>query len=156
MTHTREWRRFRLIQDTTVLVAVLIYLGGVVNAFERLPLPRGLMLQLTLYWPLGYAFVALAVPLVAGGVKRVLSRYVWLSFQAGFGQTVTSIIVGVFLLGGAALLMYWQVGQAAAGGRLPAGVFSAYGAGIGILAAQALLVRALEKDPEVRKVIERP
>jgi hypothetical protein len=84
----------------------------------------------------------------------VLSRYVWLSFQAGFGQSVTSIVVGIGLLGGAALLMYWQVGAASAGGRLPAGVFSAYGAGIGILAAQAVLVRVLERHPQVRPLIE--
>ena len=34
-----------------------------------------------------------------------------------------------------------------------AGVFSGYAAGIGILAAQAVLVRALETVPEVRKQI---
>jgi hypothetical protein len=52
--------------------------------------------------------------------------------------------------------MYWQIGAASAGGRMPAGVFSAYAAGIGILGAQAVLVRLLEKDPQVRKVIEQP
>ena len=154
MRHTRAWRHFKRIQDTTVLVAILIYAGGVLNAFERLPLPQGLIAQITLVWPAAYLFLSLVLPLVVNRLKRVLARYVWLSFQAGFGQSVTSIVVGIGLLGGAALLMYWQVGLASAGGRLPAGVFSAYGAGIGILAAQAVLVRALEKDPEVRKVIE--
>ena len=33
-------------------------------------------------------------------------------------------------------------------------MFAAYAAGIGILFAQALLVRALERLPEVRAVIE--
>jgi hypothetical protein len=51
MSHTRAWRHFKRIQDTTVLVAVLIYAGGVLNAFERLPLPQGLIAQITLVWP---------------------------------------------------------------------------------------------------------
>jgi hypothetical protein len=50
--------------------------------------------------------------------------------------------------------MYWQISRAVPGGLYPAGVFSAYGAGIGILAAQAALVRVLEKDPGIRKEIE--
>lgn len=154
MTHTRAWRQFKRIQDSTVLVATLIYAGGVVNAFDRLPVSPSLIGQMTLLWPAGFLFLSLVTPLVVKAFTKVLARYVWLSFQAGFGQTVTSIVVGIGLLGGAALMMYWQIGTASAGGRMPAGVFSAYAAGIGILAAQAVLVRALEKDPQVRKAIE--
>jgi hypothetical protein len=77
-----------------------------------------------------------------------------MSFLAGFGQTATSILWGVALLGGAAALIYWQVGIAADGGRYPAGVFSGYAAGIGILAAQAALVRVLERHPDVKPRIE--
>jgi hypothetical protein len=154
MTHTRAWRQFKRIQDTTVLVASLIYAGGALNAFDRLPVSLSIIVQLTLIWPAGFLFLSLVVPLVVKSFTRVLARYVWLSFQAGFGQTVMSVVVGVGLLGGAAALMYWQVAAAAAGGRLPTGVFSAYAAGIGILAAQAVLVRVLERDPQVRKVIE--
>lgn len=156
MSHTRAWRRFKRIQDTTVLVAVLIYLGGVLNAFDRLPESPAMIAERTLLWPGGFLFLSLVVPLVARPLMRGLARYVWLSFQAGFGQTVTSIVTGIVLLGGAALVMYWQIGTAAAGGRMPAGVFSGYAAGIGILLAQAVLVRVLERDPEVRKVIESP
>jgi hypothetical protein len=35
-----------------------------------------------------------------------------------------------------------------------ANVFAAYAAGIGILAAQAILVRALEEVPDIREKIE--
>jgi hypothetical protein len=41
--------------------------------------------------------------------------------------------------------MVWQVHAAARGGRYPGGVFSGYGAGIGLLLAQAILVRRLER-----------
>jgi hypothetical protein len=80
--------------------------------------------------------------------------YVWMSFQAGFGQTPASIITGVAVLMGAALFIYWQIASVAETGTYRANVFSAYAAGIGILAAQAVLVRALERQPEVRAVIE--
>ena len=42
---------------------------------------------------------------------------------------------------GTALFIYWQVWAVGHGGRYPAGVFSGYAAGIGILGAQAILVR---------------
>ena len=69
----------------------------------------------------------------------------------GWGKFV---LTGVGLLAAAALFIYWQVWAVGHGGRYPAGVFSGYAAGIGILAAQAVLVRALETVPEVRKQIE--
>jgi hypothetical protein len=50
--------------------------------------------------------------------------------------------------------MYWQISNAAPGSPYPAGVFSGYAAGIGILAAQALLVRVLERHPDVKREIE--
>jgi hypothetical protein len=81
---------------------------------------------------------------------------VWLSYVAGFGQSPSSIMIAVGLLSGAGFLMYHQIGVAVTGGRYPAGVFSAYGAGIGILIAQAVLVRVLQQSPEIRPLIEPP
>ena len=54
----------------------------------------------------------------------------------------------------AAGFIYWQVAAVEHGGRYPAGVFSGYAAGIGILVAQILLVRRMERDPEIRALIE--
>jgi len=96
------------------------------------------------------------LPLLVPWLKRMLARYVWLSFQAGFGQTAFSVITGVGLLAAAALFIYWQVAAVAQGGRYPAAVFSGYAAGIGILAAQAVVVRALELQPPIRKLIVSP
>jgi hypothetical protein len=58
------------------------------------------------------------------------------------------------LLIGAGLLIYRQIGRAVQTGVIGVDLFSCYAAGIGILAAQAVLVRVLEKDPEVRAKIE--
>ena len=154
MPHTPAWRNFKRTQDLTVATAGLIYAGAVVHAFDRLPGGAELIAQRTLVWPAVFLSLSLSLPLVIGAVRRPLARYVWMSFQAGFGQNLRSILYGVALLGGAAGLIYWQISNAANGGRYPAGVFSGYAAGIGILAAQAALVRVLERHPEVRKQIE--
>jgi len=66
------------------------------------------------------------------------------------------VVVGVALLLGAGLFIWEEVGRAARAGMVGANVFSAYAAGIGILAAQAILVRALEDVPDVQaKIVER-
>jgi hypothetical protein len=154
MVHSRAWRNFRRMQDTTVAIAALIYAGAVLHAFDRLPGDLRMIAQRTLVWPGIFLLLSLGLPLAWGVVRRPLAKWVWMSFQAGFGQSVGSVLSGVGLLSGAALLMYWQVSNAANGGRYPAGVFSGYAAGIGILAAQAMLVRVLERHPEVRRQIE--
>ncbi len=154
MPYTRAWRNFKRTQDLTVVTATLIYAGAAVHAFARLPVAESLIAERTLLWPGIFLSLSLATPLLVGALRRPLARYVWMSFQAGFGQTVLSILSGVVLLGTAAAFMYWQIAAAANGGRQPAAVFSAYAAGIGILAAQALLVRVLEKHPDVKKLIE--
>lgn len=154
MAFTRAWRDFKRMQDVAVCASALIYAGAVVNAFAVLPGGPRLAAMFTLAWPAGFLFLSTVVPLLIGPTRRLLARYVWLSFQAGFGQTAVSVLSGVGLLAGAALFIYWQVLEATHGGTYPAGVFSGYAAGIGILVAQAVLVRLLEKTPEVRKVIE--
>jgi hypothetical protein len=155
MEFSRAWTNFKRMQDVTVLAASLIYAGAVLYAFQTLPGGAGLIAQRTLLWPSLFLFLSLAVPLLVGWMRRRLLKYVWLSFQAGFGQTASSVLIGVGLLMGAALFIYWQVAAVQTGGRYPAGVFSGYGAGIGILMAQAALARTLERLPDVRRLIEK-
>ena len=154
MAHIPPWRVFRRAQDLTVVTACLIYAGATLHAFSRLPGNPQLIAERTLIWPTMLLMLSLLIPLALPPLRRGLGRYVWMSFLAGFGQNARSILGGVVLLGGAAALIYGQIGEAAAGGRYPAGVFSGYASGIGILAAQAVLVRLLERDPVVRRRIE--
>lgn len=154
MAFIRPWRDFKRMQDVAVGAATLIYAGAVVNAFQVLPGGDALIAQRTLIWPSMFLILSFCVPMLVAPLKRGLVRYVWMSFRAGFGQTPFSVITGVGLLALAALFVYWQVGAVAHGGRYPAGVFSAYAAGIGVMAAQAVLVRVLETLPDIRKLIE--
>jgi len=154
MAYSRAWRNFKRMQDLTVAAASLIYAAAVVHALAVLPGGQASVLRWTLAWPALWLAGSFAIPMLWPGLKRWLARYVWMSFQAGFGQTPGSILTGVALLLGAGLFIYWRVAQAAASGEVGANVFSAYAAGIGILAAQAVLVRALEALPDVRARIE--
>lgn len=156
MAFTRAWRNFRRMQDLTVSVASLIYAGAAVHGLSRLPGNTDLVLRWILLWPALYALSSFVVPLAIPPLRRWLARYVWMSFQAGFGQTPGSIVTGLILLMGAALFIYWQIASVAATGTFRANVFAAYAAGIGILAAQAMLVRVLERRPEVQALIVDP
>src|SRR3954468_18272154 len=101
-SYTRAWRNFKRMQDFTVTVASLIYAAGAVHAVGRLPGSPELVFRWVLLWPALYLIASLVLPLMIPAVRRWLTRYVWMSFQAGFGQTGGSIVTGLALLLGAA------------------------------------------------------
>jgi hypothetical protein len=154
MKFTPPWRLFRRMQDSAVVAAVLIYAGAVAHAWRVLPGATGLKAELTLAFPAAFFVLAVAAFMLTPFLRNALSRHVWISFRTGFGQSVISVLVVVGVLIGAAGFIFWQTHDAASGGRYPAGVFSGYAAGIGLLLAQALLVRRLERDPVFRSQIE--
>ncbi len=142
------------MQDCACLFASLIYLAAVIHAWRVLPGSSQPKLIFTIAAPMIFLALVMLLPLVLGGLRRQLRRYVWMSYQARFGQTAGSILSGLGLLAFAAGFIFLQIAGVAKGGRYPAGVFSGYAAGIGILYVQAALVRSLERDPEVRRRIE--
>ena len=84
----------------------------------------------------------------------MLKTHIWISFRTGFGQSVVSVLAVVFVLATAAAFIYADTARAASNGRFPEASFAAYAAGLGVLLAQALLVRRIEHDPMLRTRIE--
>ncbi|MFZ3006905.1 MAG: hypothetical protein WA047_12050 [Phenylobacterium sp.] len=156
MAFLKAWRDFRRMQDVATAASSLIYAGSVVHAFSVLPGGPAVIARHALVWPATALLAGFALPLLILPARRALARYVWMSFISGFGQTPVSVLTGIGLLIAAAGFIYWQVASVATGGHCPAAVFAGYAAGIGILAAQSVLARWLERDPEARKHIEEP
>ncbi len=154
MTHTPAWRAFKRTEDCACAFASLIYVGAVLHAWRVLPGDSSVKLLWILAAPSMFLGMSFVLPIIIGPLRRLLVRYVWMSFKAGFGQTPGSILSGLGLLAAAAVFIYLQVSGARRGGGYPAGVFAGYAAGIGVLFAQALLVRVVERHPEVKPVIE--
>jgi len=154
MALSRAWVNFKRMEDMTAAAGLLIYAAAVVHAFQELPGGVGVVARWTVFWPGFFLLLTAAAALLAPILRRGLIRYVWMSFRAGFGQSPGSVLVGVGILMGAALLIYREMAQIEATGRYATSVFSAYAAGVGLLIAQAVLVRALERQPEVRALIE--
>jgi hypothetical protein len=154
--HCVAWRNFRRMQDSCCLFASLIYAAATIHAWRVLPGTSQTKLIFTIAAPLIFLSLVVLLPFVLAGLRRQLRRYVWMSFNGGFGQTPGSVISGLGLLAFAAVFIYLQIAGVAKGGRYPAGVFSGYAAGIGILFVQAMLVRSLERDPEIKPKIAAP
>jgi uncharacterized membrane protein YesL len=153
--HTRAWRNFRRMQLSGCLFAALIYMLAVLHAWEALPGAPRMKAYFFLLFPAVFFLFTFVVPLSAGPIRRMLKRYVWMSFAAGFGQNVVSVVGGLGVLALTAGFIFLQIAGHEDGGRYPAGIFSAYAAGVGVLFAQAVLTRWLEREPEVRALIER-
>lgn len=155
MDFTPAWRTFRRMQFSASAAAVLIYAAAGFYAWQVLPGPDALKFERILLMPGLFLLMALGLPFLAPAVGRLLARHIWVSFRWGFGQTPVSVLSGIGVLAAMAAFIWWQCNQAASGaGRYPAGVFSGYAAGIGILIAQFLVARRMEKDPDVRRLIQ--
>lgn len=152
--HIQPWRNFKRMQVAAALFASLVYAAAALNAWDAAPAALQVKRVFLLGFPAVYCMAVLVVTLQLQIARRTLKRYVWLSFAAGFGQNVVSVLTGLGVLSLAAAFIYWRTAAAAAGGPYPAGVFSAFGAGLGVLFAQVLLTSALEREPKIREIIE--
>ncbi len=142
------------MQASALAFALLIYAGALARAWTTLPMADRFRWSVLVVFPAVYAAAVLIAVLAIPLLRRPLKRYVWRSFVAGFGQSVASVLSGLAVLGLVAAFVYFEIDAAAKGGNNPAGAFSAFGAGIGVLLAQLLLTLALQREPKVREVIE--
>jgi hypothetical protein len=154
MDYKASWRVFRRMQDSVLAVGCLVYAAAALDAWRTLALSASARTGLTVIFPGAYLAVTLVGALSIPGASRALRRHLWISYQTGFGQSVVSVLSGLGLLVAVAGLIVWQVHHLAGGGVSPGGAFSGYGAGLGLLVAQVVLVRALQRDPQVRSQIE--
>ncbi|HXV00186.1 MAG TPA: hypothetical protein VG166_06790 [Caulobacteraceae bacterium] len=154
MALVHSWRMFRRMQHTILAVAALTYAGTALEAW-RLP-GAGEMLKLarTAIFPAAFLALSAAGVLFVPVLRNAVIRHLWTSYRTGFGQSVISVLAGVGVLIALAGFILWQIHSAAQGGRYPGGAFSGYAAGIGLLIAQAVLVRRMEHDPALRRCIE--
>ena len=154
MSVSPSWRLFRRMQYSAFAAGALIYAGAAVHAWSVLPGEAAMKLQRMLVYP-GVMFLAtLAIPLAAPPMRHMLKTHIWVSFRTGFGQSVVSVLAVVVVLVGMAAFILIDTNRATHGGAFPASAFSAYAAGLGVLLAQAILVRRIEHDPVLRPAIE--
>lgn len=149
-----SWRMFRRMQYSAFAAGALIYAAAAVHAWAVAPGDDRTKAEWTLLYPGLYFLATLVIPLAAPPLRRLLKAHMWISFRTGFGQSVVSVLSVVLVLAVAAAFVFFDTAGAARAGRFPASAFAAFAAGIGVLLAQALLVRRIELDPALRPRIE--
>jgi hypothetical protein len=149
-----SWRMFRRMQYTAFAAGALIYAAAGAHAWRVLPGGTAFKLEWMGLYPGVYFLATLVIPLAVPPLRRMLQTHIWISFRTGFGQSVVSVLAVVLVLATAAAFIYFDTAHAATSGRFPESAFSAYAAGLGVLLAQALLVRHIERDPTLRLRIE--
>ncbi len=142
------------MQGACLSTAALIYAAAVIQAWTVLPGSSMLKLQRTALFPGIFLGLSFLLAIAAPPVRRYLVNHLWLSYRTGFGQTVISVLGGIGVLLVVAGFIFWSVHVGASGGKYPGSAFSGYAAGIGLLCAQTLLVRGIERDPVLRAQIE--
>ncbi|MGH7025246.1 MAG: hypothetical protein ACREEB_16885 [Caulobacteraceae bacterium] len=156
MTHVLSWRLFKRMQHTLLAVAALTYLAAALQAWSVPQVTGTLKLLRTTVFPAAFMVLSIAAVLGVRPLSRALTQHLWTSYRTGFGQSVISVLVGVGVLIALAGFIFWQIRGVAHGGRYPAGAFSGYAAGIGLLIAQAVLLRRIEADPQLGSLIKEP
>ena len=156
MAFVRSWRVFRRMQVTILAVAALTYAGAALEAWRLPGAGEALKLARTAVFPGVFLALSALGALFVPFLRAAVVRHLWTSYRTGFGQSVISVLAGVGVLIALAGFILWQIHAAAHGGHYPGGAFSGYGAGIGLLIAQAILVRHIEHDPQLRLLIEEP
>jgi hypothetical protein len=148
------WRNFRRMQDLTLGFACLAVVADALLAWPVVPGGTGLKLTFIVAFPLFYLGLVAVCGLWVRPLREVITRFVWITFRTGFGQSVISVLIPFAVLSGITAYTWWVSAHAADGGQYPAGVFSGFGAGIGLLIVQAVITHRIERDPVLRQELE--
>jgi hypothetical protein len=142
------------MQDTAVAVASLVYGAAALEAWIGTTGGTGLKLRWLAIYPVAFLAFVLVMVLLVPFARAALRRHLWISYRTGFGQSVISVLGGLGLLVILAVITFWPLFGGARGRFGPGAGFFAYAGGIGLLLAQAILVRRIEADPVLRGRIE--
>jgi hypothetical protein len=126
------------MQTSLALAAILAYAACALEAW-RLPHPSNM--PRTAAFSAGFFVVTLGAALCVPMLRTAIQAHLTTSYRTGFGQGLVSVAVSLTVILAAATFLLWRIHGAAD----PAPAFSAFAAGIGLLVAQVVLVRRLER-----------
>jgi hypothetical protein len=127
------------MQTSLALAAALAYAACALEAWRG---PHAPGLARTMLFSLGFFAAALGATLFAPVLRIAIEGHLMTSYRTGFGQGLVSVAVGLTTILAAATFLFWRIH----GAGDPAPAFSAFAAGIGLLVAQVVLVRKLERE----------
>jgi hypothetical protein len=137
------WKKFRRMQTSLALAAILAYAACALEAWR---LPHAPNLPRTAMFSAGFFMVTLAAALWVPMLRTAIQGHLMTSYRTGFGQGLVSVAVSLTIILAAAVFLLWRIH----GPEDPAPAFSAFAAGIGLLVAQVVLVRRLERGRPAR------
>jgi hypothetical protein len=138
MAPSSAWKKFRRMQTSLALAAILAYAACALEAWR---LPHAPNLPRTAVFSAGFFVATLATSLWVPVLRTAIEGHLMTSYRTGFGQGLVSVAVSLTIILAAATFLLWRIH----GSGDPAPAFSAFAAGIGLLVAQAALVRRLER-----------
>ena len=139
MAAPSAWKTFRRMHIGLVLAGVLAWAAC---ALEALRTPHVHSLARAGLFSAGFFGLTVAAVLWVPALRTAMKGHLLASYRTGFGQGLVSVTVSLTVILAAAVFLLWRVH----GPRDPAPAFAAFAAGIGLLVAQAALIRQLERD----------
>jgi hypothetical protein len=126
------------MQTSLALAAILAYAACALEAWR---LPHASNLPRTEVFSAAFFAATLCAAIWVPMLRAALEAHLMTSYRTGFGQGLVSVAVSLTVVLAAATFLLWRIH----GSGDPAPAFSAFAAGIGLLVAQVVLVRRLER-----------
>ena len=126
------------MQISLALAAILAYAACVLEAWR---LPHAPNLPRTAVFSAAFFVATVGAALWIPVLRTAVEAHLMTSYRTGFGQGLVSVAVSLTVILAAAAFLLWRIH----GAGDPAPAFSAFAAGIGLLVAEVVLVRRLER-----------